>query len=251
MRFPSNAIHHNHLIEVWQRSHGKSEPSKALVEYDKHSVWIGDAQPHCNFCKLQTFFVHVMRIFGMHVSFRAHYYPLRRYVGRQEGGEFGGFRLFIWCRQAQAMTRVRRLGAQWHTYRVAYFLWIMTHFLYPHSKTLHQKNVEKDILHKQSCGETHSGNMFERSTAFSCGSEHDSAQRFHSDLSPRGLQPLWREDERKKRREGAKGDFPTSKWEQFICCLLSLLFSCSIFLFLLLMFCRHLELEEQCWLSME
>lgn len=50
-----------------------------------------------------------------------------------------------------------------------------------------------------------------RRSAVDCASEHDSAQRFHSDLSPRGLQPLWREDERKKQREGVKGDFPTSK----------------------------------------
>lgn len=41
--------------------------------------------------------------------------------------------------------------------------------------------------------------------------DRDSAQRFHSDLSPRGLEPLWREEERRRKwREGMKGDFPTS-----------------------------------------
>lgn len=55
MRFPSNAIHQNHLIEVWQRSRGKSErrePSTALVGLDKHSVWRGDALPSFNFYEL-------------------------------------------------------------------------------------------------------------------------------------------------------------------------------------------------------
>lgn len=47
--------------------------------------------------------------------------------------------------------------------------------------------------------------------ATECSSERDSAQRFHSDLSPRGLEPQWREEERRrKRREGLKGDFPAS-----------------------------------------
>lgn len=51
MPFPSNGIHHKHLIEVWQRSRGKSErrePSRALVGVDKHSGCRGDTQPSCN-----------------------------------------------------------------------------------------------------------------------------------------------------------------------------------------------------------
>lgn len=55
MRFPSNAIHQNHLIEVWQRSCGKSErrePSTALFGLDKHSVWRGDELPSFNFYEL-------------------------------------------------------------------------------------------------------------------------------------------------------------------------------------------------------
>lgn len=125
MRFPSNAIHQNHLIEVWQRSHGKferREPSTALVGLDKQSVWSGDALPGCNVYELiyrhsvqkpptgypglwikPNFLAHVKRVFcplllslltgtaglvGGHLDFR------ERYTKTQEGGEFGGLGLF-------------------------------------------------------------------------------------------------------------------------------------------------------------
>lgn len=72
-------------------------------------------------------------------------------------------------------------------------------------------------------------------------SERDSAQRFHSDLSPRGLEPQWREEV----EGGIEGGLSHFKLRA-----IHLLFAFpSVLLFHfppLLMFCRHLELEEWC-----
>lgn len=91
-----------------------------------------------------------------------------------------------------------------------------------------------------------------RHLAADCVSERDPVQRFHSDLSPRGLEPQWREEEEEEVEGGIEGGLSHFKLRA-----IHLLFAFPSVLLLhfppLLMFCRHLELEDQymgkCWIE--
>lgn len=152
------------------------------------------------------------------------------------------------------MTRGKRLvpGGQWpHTFQCSAFLWMMTHFLCPHSQTLYQKNVWRGILSKRPCGGIRCGNMSERSVAFSCGS---CLRTWFSPVLP--FRPFPQrtgttveggreEEEVEGGNEGGLSHFKLRA--------IHLLFAFPSILFFhfppLMIFCRHLEFEDWCWRS--